>query len=125
MASQHPSLVNFPAVIENGVGVPSVFNAIPAATPAVQAATATAFKEAYSYAFQRVAYASIPFGVIAIIAAIFIKDPSVYLTNYTAVHMEKEVISGKTRQYGGRENKVVEKMESENAGASNNVDIEG
>jgi hypothetical protein len=114
-----------PAVIENGVGVPSVFNAIPAATPAVQAATATAFKEAYSYAFQRVSYASVPFGVIAIIAAIFIKDPSMYLTNYTAVHMEKEVILGKTRQYGGRENKVVEKMESENAGASNNVDIEG
>lgn len=112
-------------MIENGVGVPAVFNAIPAATPAVQAATATAFKEAYSYAFQRVAYASVPFGVIAIIAAIFIKDPSVYLTNYTAVHMEKEVISGKTRQYGGHENKVVEKMESENAGASNNVDIEG
>jgi hypothetical protein len=114
-----------PAVIENGVGVPSVFNAIPAATAAVQGATATAFEEAYSYAFQRVAYASIPFGVIAIIAALFIKDPSIYLTNYTAIHMEKEVISGKTRQHGGYENKVVEKIESEKTRASNNIDIEG
>ncbi|KAL2062741.1 hypothetical protein VTL71DRAFT_5813 [Oculimacula yallundae] len=85
-----------PAVINNAVGVPSAFAELTAATPAVQVATAQAFKAAYGYAFQRVAYATIPFGVIAIVAAFFIKDPSIYLTNHTSIHMEKEVISGKS-----------------------------
>ncbi|KAL3426727.1 Vacuolar basic amino acid transporter 5 [Phlyctema vagabunda] len=83
-----------PAVIQNALGVPGAFDAVPGITPAVEEATAHALKEAYAYAFKRVFYATIPFGVIATICAWFIKDPSQYLTNHVSVHMEKEVLGG-------------------------------
>jgi hypothetical protein len=84
-----------PAVIEAGYGVPDTFSKVPGVTAAIEAATAQAFKEAYAYAFRRVFWSTIPFGVIAIIAACFMKDPSKHLTNHVAVHMEKEVLGGK------------------------------
>lgn len=84
--------VLIPAVIEAGNGIPHTFVKVPNVTSAIEAATAQAFKEAYTYAFQRVFWSTIPFGVLAIIAACFMVDPSEYLTNHVAVHMEKEVI---------------------------------
>jgi hypothetical protein len=81
-----------PATAMNAVGIPGSFATVPGITPAIEAAAAQAYKEAYAYAFTRVFYASIPFGILAIICAIFIKDPSQYLTNHTAVHMVKEVV---------------------------------
>jgi hypothetical protein len=50
----------------------------------------TLSEQAYAYAFKQVFYSSIPFGIIAIICACFIKDSSQYLTNHTAVHMVGE-----------------------------------
>jgi hypothetical protein len=79
-----------PATIENAVGVPFAFENVPGITPAIESAAALAFREAYAYAFKRVFWASIPFGVLAIAAACFISDPSKYLTNHTAVHMTKD-----------------------------------
>ncbi|KAH8589103.1 putative siderophore iron transporter [Bisporella sp. PMI_857] len=84
-----------PAVIENAVGVPFVFKNVPGATPEVIAATGHAFKEAYAYAFRRVFLATIPFGVIGLGAAWFVKDPSHLLNNHVAIHQEKEVLSRK------------------------------
>ena len=81
-----------PAVADNAVGVPHAFAKVPGITPAVEAATGKAFKEAYAYAFQRVFYSTIPFGVIAIIAGVFVNEASTYLTNHTAVQMEKNVL---------------------------------
>jgi hypothetical protein len=81
-----------PAVILNGSGVPGAFADLPAATTEIQTATANAFREAYAYAFRRVFWATIPFGVCAIIAACFIRDSTKYLTNHVAIHMEKEAI---------------------------------
>ncbi len=85
-----------PAVIGAATGVPDAFATVKGATPAVQAATLTAYRGAYGYAFKRVFWATIPFGVIAIIAACFVLDSSKYLTNHTAVHMEKDTIGGRT-----------------------------
>ena len=85
-----------PATVENAVGVPGAFATVPGITPAIEAAVAQAFKEAYAYAFRRVFWSTIPFGVIAIICACFIKDPSVYLTNHTAIHMEREGVLGRS-----------------------------
>jgi hypothetical protein len=82
-----------PAAIADGSGTPMVLADVPDITDEVAAAVRLAFKEAYGYAFQRVCYASIPFGVIAIVCAFFINDPSQYLTNHTAVHMEKQVLA--------------------------------
>lgn len=80
--------------------------AIPGVTPAIESATISAFKGAYAYAFQRVFLSTIPFGVIATITVIFVKESSQYLTNHTAVHLERDRI---------RENKATE-TRIENAG---------
>lgn len=81
-----------PAVIENSLGIPGAFVAVPDASLAVQAATSEAFKQTYAYAFRRVFWATIPFGVLAVIASFFIKDASQYLTNHTAVHLERDAM---------------------------------
>jgi len=87
-----------PAVIENAVGVPSAFADIPGATSEVITATSQALKDTYGYAFQRVFLSTIPFGVIALVAAWFIKDVSHLLNNRVAVHQEKEVLDRKKRR---------------------------
>ncbi|KAJ9604531.1 hypothetical protein H2200_010644 [Cladophialophora chaetospira] len=84
-----------PATVLNAVGVPEAFAEVPGITPAIEQAAAHAYREAYAYAFKQVFYSSIPFGVIAIICACFIKDSSQYLTNHTAVHMVREGAMGK------------------------------
>jgi hypothetical protein len=81
-----------PAVISAGSGVPGAFAQVPGVGPALEAATVQAFKDAYAYAFRRVFWSTIPFGVLATIAAWFVSDPSKYMTNHVATHMEKEVI---------------------------------
>lgn len=86
-----------PATINNALGIPEAFAKVPGITPEIEALAATAFKEAYAFAFTRVFYASIPFGVLAIAAACFIRDPSKYLTNHTAVKMEREGVMGHTK----------------------------
>jgi hypothetical protein len=90
-----------PAAMENALGVPGAFAKVPGITPEIEAMAASAIKEAYAYAFTRVFYASIPFGCLAIIAAFFILDPSKYLTNHTAVKMERQGVMGreKTEEY--------------------------
>ncbi|ETN36195.1 uncharacterized protein HMPREF1541_08472 [Cyphellophora europaea CBS 101466] len=89
--------VLIPATMENALGIPHAFDLVPGITPEIQAMAATAFKEAYAFAFKRVFYASIPFGILAIIAASFITDPSKYLTNHTAVRMEREGVMGRSK----------------------------
>lgn len=87
-----------PAVIQNAVGVPFAFDAVPGITPAVIAATGAAFKETYSNAFRMVCYATIPFCVVAATVAFWVKDPSHLLNNHVAVQQEKEVLSGVERR---------------------------
>ncbi|KIW15109.1 hypothetical protein PV08_07896 [Exophiala spinifera] len=86
-----------PATMQNALGIPDAFATVPGITPKVEAMAATAFKEAYAFAFSRVFYATIPFGCLAIIAALFILDPSKYLTNHTAVKMEREGVAGRKK----------------------------
>ncbi|ETI23080.1 hypothetical protein G647_04876 [Cladophialophora carrionii CBS 160.54] len=89
-----------PAVVGAATGVPNAFGAVEGATPEVQAATLAAFRGAYGYAFKRVFWATIPFGVIAIVAACFVLDSSQYLTNHTAVRMEKDTVGGAAARSG-------------------------
>jgi hypothetical protein len=84
-----------PAVIENAVGVPEAFANVPGASSAVIAATSQALKDAYGYAFRKVFLSTLPFGVIGLVAAWFVKDPSHLLNNHIAVHQEKDVLTGK------------------------------
>jgi hypothetical protein len=73
------------------LGAPTevAFKGLPNVTPALISSTVTAFRGAYAFSFQRVFLSTIPFGVIALIAAWFINDASQYLTNHTAVHLSK------------------------------------
>ncbi len=89
-----PALI--PATIANAVGVPGAFSSVPGITPSNIAALSDAFKEAYAYAFRRVFWATIPFGVLAVASTFFINDPSKYLTNHVATHMEQEGIFGRS-----------------------------
>jgi hypothetical protein len=82
------------ATVQNAVGVPFAFSNVPGITPEIEHAASEALKTTYAYAFQRVFYAIIPFGVIAIICAVLVHDPSSSLTNHTDVRMEKEGLLG-------------------------------
>jgi hypothetical protein len=81
-----------PAVQLAVLGEPASLLALPGVTPAVESATIAAFKGAYAYAFQRVFLSTIPFGVIATVTVIFVKESSQYLTNHTAARLERDRI---------------------------------
>ncbi|KAL5390632.1 hypothetical protein DPSP01_001707 [Paraphaeosphaeria sporulosa] len=49
-----------------------------------------AARYAYAYAFRITWLASIPFGVVALLAAVVVRDPSKYFTNHVEVHLEKK-----------------------------------
>jgi hypothetical protein len=90
------------AATENSLGIPGAFTTVPGITPAIEEAAVIAFREAYAYAFQRVFWASIPFGVIAVACACFIEDPSRYLTNHTVKqpHSSSNInVSNRSRPY--------------------------
>lgn len=82
-----------PGVINNALGIPGVA-ALPGVTPEVIAATSQALKDSYAHAFRLVFYATIPFGVVAIIASFWVEDASQYLTNHTAVYLERGALIG-------------------------------
>ncbi|RGP79368.1 hypothetical protein FLONG3_2523 [Fusarium longipes] len=92
-AKDLPSLI--PAVIQNAVGVPFAMAKVPGVTDQVLQATSAAFKNTYATAFRTVFLSTIPLGVVAMIAAAFIRDPSHLLNNHVAVHQEKEVLGKK------------------------------
>ena len=71
---------------------------MPGVTKAVETATAQVFRDTYAYAYRHMFWCTIPFGVLAIIAACFIGEPSAYLTNYVAVHMEKKVVKSSAKE---------------------------
>ncbi|KAL2210417.1 MFS general substrate transporter [Sarocladium strictum] len=91
-----------PAVIKNAVGVPFAMANVPGVTQQVLAATGTAFKDTYAKAFRTVFLSTIPLGVVAMIAAAFIRDPSHLLNNHVAVHQEKYVLGKKDVENAGK-----------------------
>ena len=91
------------ATVQNAVGVPFAFEAVPGATLEIQRAAAEALRVVYAYAFRRVFYAIIPFGVIAIICAVFVHDPSLQLTNHTAVRMEREGLMRREKNHSNED----------------------
>ncbi|KAF4993504.1 hypothetical protein FGRMN_6433 [Fusarium graminum] len=92
-AKDLPSLI--PGVIQNAVGVPFALAKVPGVTDSVLQATSAAFKKTYATAFRTVFLSTIPLGVLALVAAAFIRDPSHLLNNHVAVHQEKEVLGKK------------------------------
>lgn len=91
--------LNYPAskydalVTAIGAGTTNTLTNTPAS---VIAAASRAIQWGYSDAFRITWLASIPFGVIACILAIFVRDPSPYFTKHTSVTLEKERLGGRT-----------------------------
>ena len=70
-------------------------NTLTGTSPQVIAKAARAIQWGYSDAFKITWLASIPFGVIACVLALFVRDPSPYFTRHTAVTLEKERLGGR------------------------------
>lgn len=77
------------------LGVPGQAAAFPNVPAAVYNSCVTAARYGYAYGFRITWLASIPFGIIATLCAMTVKDPSKYFTNHVEVHLEKEVVGGR------------------------------
>jgi hypothetical protein len=73
------------------LGVPGQAAKFPNVTAAVYNACVSAARYGYAYGFRITWLASIPFGVLATLCAMSVKDPSKYFTNHVEVHLEKEI----------------------------------
>lgn len=87
-----------PAVYDAALGVPGAFADLHGVTPAVQQATLAAFHAGYASAFQRVFYSTIPFGVVALVAACLIEDSSQYMTNHVHTRLVRDVIGSSKKK---------------------------
>ena len=87
-----------PAVIEAATGIPQELTSVKGITPEIEQATSFALKQSYAQAFRIVFYSTIPFGVVAMIAAFFVADGSRYMTNHVQTHLAKDI----TKRHGVR-----------------------
>ncbi|KAF8847505.1 MFS general substrate transporter [Acephala macrosclerotiorum] len=86
------------------LGVPGQAAAFPSVTEEVFGKCITAARYGYAYGFRITWLASIPFGIIAVLCAMSVRDPSKYFTNHVEVHLEREI---------GRQNRHWIKKEDE------------
>ena len=80
-----------PAVIETATGIPDAFASVKGITPAIEQAALLALKQTYAQAFRIVFYSTIPFAVIALVAAFFVADGSRYMTNHVQTRLAKDI----------------------------------
>lgn len=85
-----------PGTIEYNVGVPDALSHIPGMTVLIQNALRVSVRGAYGHAFKIVFYVTIPFSVIALICAIFVEDPTIYMTNHVQFAMERKMFTKRT-----------------------------
>jgi hypothetical protein len=94
-----------PATVNAAIGVTGAFSAVPD-NNLKEVTLIAAFRQVYARGFQMVFYSTILFGVLAIILALFIRGPSIYLTNHTAIHMEGRKSSSKAQRGKADEEKM-------------------
>lgn len=73
------------------VGVPDQAATLKGVSTNTFDACVTAARYAYAYGFRITWLASIPFGVLAIICALCVRDPSKYFTNHVEIHLSEKV----------------------------------
>ena len=88
------------------VGVPDQFETLIGVSEQVFNTCVTAARYGYAYGFRMTWLASIPFGVIAIICAMVVRDPSKYFTNHVEIHLNKKV--GGKYEEASPENKIAD-----------------
>ena len=72
------------------VGVPGANANLTMSESAFQSSVAAA-RLGYAYGFRMTWLASIPFGVIAVLCAVAVRDPSKYFTNHVEIHLNEKV----------------------------------
>ncbi|KAH6676998.1 fungal trichothecene efflux pump [Plectosphaerella plurivora] len=95
-----------PGSIVFNLGVPNALDGIEGMTPAIADALRVAVRNAYGRAFQFVFYITIPFGVLAVIASLWVEDPTPYMTNHIQSAMDTpsdEKLAGKAGSEEGVE----------------------
>lgn len=78
------------AVILTLLGIPGQAAKLSNVPTEVFDSSVRAARYAYAYAFRITWLASIPFGVLALLAAVAVRDPSRYFTNHVEVHLEEK-----------------------------------
>lgn len=73
------------------VGVPDMAAKFSSISPEIYDACVIAARYGYAYGFRITWLASIPFGVLAIISAISVRDPSKYFTNHVEIHLNEKI----------------------------------
>ncbi|KAF5626828.1 drug facilitator PEP5 [Fusarium tjaetaba] len=71
-----------PGTIQHNLGVPGALDAVPGMTPEIQEVLRHAVRLAYGRAFQFVFYITIAFSTVAVICALFVEDPTAFMTNH-------------------------------------------
>lgn len=85
-----------PTAIKTATGVPGAFAVVRGITPAIEEASLLALRQTYTQGFRTVFYSTIPFGVVALIAAFFVADGSRYMTNHVQTRLAKDI----TKRHG-------------------------
>ena len=86
------------------LGIPGQAAKFPDVPANVFNACVTAARYGYAYAFRITWLASIPFGVIALLCALCVRDPSKYFTNHVEIHLNKKIRGS----YQSHDNKELE-----------------
>ncbi|KAK3708901.1 hypothetical protein LTR37_011231 [Vermiconidia calcicola] len=73
------------------VGAPAELSTLSGVSTRTFDACVDAARLGYAYGFRMTWLASIPFGVIATLCAVIVKDPSKYFTNHVEIHLNKKV----------------------------------
>ena len=79
-----------PAVVDTLLGIPGQA-AKSGVTGLVFKACVVAARKGCAYGFRITWLASIPFGVIALVCAMAVRDPSKYFTNHVEIHLNEEI----------------------------------
>ncbi len=88
------------------VGVPGQGATLSGVSATVFDNCVSAARYGYAYGFRMTWLASIPFGVIALVCAAAVRDPSKYFTNHVEIHLNKKV-GGKYEAAEGHQVKEV------------------
>ncbi|OCL13971.1 MFS general substrate transporter [Glonium stellatum] len=75
------------------LGVPGQAAKFPSVPTSVFNACVTTARYSYAYGFRITWLASIPFGVLALLCAISVRDPSKYFTNHVEIHLKEKLVS--------------------------------
>ena len=73
------------------VGVPDQLSTLSGVSESTFNACISAARNGYAYGFRMTWLVSIPFGVIAIVCAMAVRDPSKYFTNHVEIRLNRKV----------------------------------